>query len=107
MLIGGSSRLPLFVRLMETEFGKSRINWELSEPEVVALGAAEYAASMSGIDLPESLECLILLDGLSKSIGIETVGGVMNVLAPRNATIPSKFSRYFPTWLRKQAPSIS
>lgn len=107
MLIGGSSRLPLFVRLMETEFGESRINWELSEPEVVALGAAEYAASISMIDLPESLEWALLINVHSKSIGIETVGGVMAVVAPRNATILSKFSRYFPTWLRKQAPSIS
>ncbi|WP_018970025.1 Hsp70 family protein [Rubritalea marina] len=89
VLVGGSTRIPAVRRLVERVFGMKP---DLSQhpDEAVALGAVIQGGVLSG-----ALRDIVLLDVTPLSLGIETFGGLMNVLIPRNTTIPCKAGEMF------------
>ena len=89
VLVGGSTRIPLVQQIVEELFGKAP---DLSQhpDESVALGAVIQAGVMSG-----AMKEVILLDVTPLSLGIETFGGLMNVIIPRNTTIPIRRGEMF------------
>jgi len=91
VMVGGSTRVPLVKESIKTFFGKA-LNDELNPDEVVALGAAVQADILAGNNSE-----MLLLDVTPLSLGIETMGGLMDVLIPRNSKIPSKAGRQYTT----------
>lgn len=89
ILVGGSSRIPLVREVVEKTFGMTP---DLSQhpDEAVALGAAIQAGILCG-----RVRNVVLLDVTPLSLGIETFGGLMNVIIPRNTTIPAKAGELF------------
>jgi Fe-S protein assembly chaperone HscA len=96
VLVGGSTRIPL-VRKTVGEYFERAPHCELDPDEVVALGAAVQA------DILESgVKTMLLLDVTPLSLGIETMGGVVAKLIPRNSTIPASAQELFTTGVDKQ-----
>ena len=91
VLVGGSTRLPLVRRRVLELFGKTPRR-QLNPDEVVALGAAVQAQILAG-----GITDMLLLDVTALSLGIETLGGIVSVLIPRNTTIPTMAKEYFTT----------
>jgi molecular chaperone DnaK len=91
VLVGGSTRVPLVRRRVEELFGKTPHS-RLNPDEVVALGAAVQGHILAG-----GISHLLLLDVTPLSLGIETLGGVVSVLIPRNTTIPTSARELFTT----------
>ncbi len=89
ILVGGSTRMPLVQAVVEEIFTK-KPNLSQHPDEAVALGAALQAALLEG-----NLSQITLLDITPLSLGIETFGGLMNVIIPRNTTIPTKAGEMF------------
>ncbi|MBP8114227.1 MAG: molecular chaperone DnaK [Chitinophagaceae bacterium] len=91
IMVGGSSRIPKILEIVEKFFGK-KPNRGVNPDEVVAVGAAIQGAVMTG-----DIKDVLLLDVTPLSLGIETMGGVMTPLIPSNTTIPTKKSEVFST----------
>ena len=92
VMVGGSTRFPGVKALLESQFPHVIVNNTLNPDEVVALGAAIEADVLAG-----NRKDILLLDVTPLSLGIETAGGLMDVLIPRNNKIPCKVGREYTT----------
>ena len=91
LLVGGSTRIPRVQEIIKEELGKEPSKG-VNPDEVVAMGAAIQGGVLQG-----EVNDIVLLDVTPLSLGIETLGGVMTVLIPRNTTIPTSKSQVFST----------
>jgi len=100
ILVGGATRMPLVRKLVEEWFGRPP-NLTQNPDEAVALGATIQAGILSG-----AINTITLLDVTPLSLGIETAGGLMNVIIPRNSTIPIKRGEMFTTSANLQTSMV-
>jgi molecular chaperone DnaK len=96
ILVGGQTRMPMVRALVKEIFGREP-NTSANPDEAVALGATIQAGILEG-----GIQNMVLLDVTPLSLGIETFGGLMNVIIPRNTTIPTKAGELFTTAVDNQ-----
>ena len=100
ILVGGVTRMPLVRQIVGEIFGREP-NTSQNPDEAVAIGATIQAGILSG-----AVRDVVLLDVTPLSLGIETFGGLMNVIIPRNSTIPIKAGEMFTTAVNNQTLDV-
>lgn len=97
VLIGGSTRIPKMQEMLSEYFGGIQLNKSVNPDEAVAYGAAVQGAILSKQDPSGKTKELLLMDVTPLSLGIESKGGIMSVIIPRNSSIPNKESKVYST----------
>jgi heat shock protein 1/8 len=103
VLIGGSTRIPAIRSLLSAFFQHRPLCLSINPDEAVAYGASVQAAMLTGRLSPELSSSLLLIDVIPMSLGLETAGGLMSVIIPRNTTIPCRRVQPFTTHADYQA----
>ena len=104
VLVGGSTRIPKVVEMIKEYFDGKEVNKTINPDEAVALGAAVQAAIVNNVE-DDTLEKLVLLDVTPLSLGVELKGGEMDILVPRNTSIPCKKSMTYQN-VRDNQPQV-
>lgn len=103
VLVGGSTRIPKIQQMVSSYFNGKELCKSVNPDEAVAYGAAVQAAILKGNDKEDpTLAKTLILDVCPLSLGLETAGGIMTALIPRNTTIPTTKSQTFTTYADNQ-----
>ena len=97
VLVGGSTRIRMIQNLLKDKFKGKPLNKSINPDEAIACGAAIQAAILNRQDDSGKTDNMVLVDVTPLSLGIETTGGIMSVIVPRNTSIPCEKTSYYTT----------